>query len=110
MPSALVSWVALRASSIVVPATNLPDTRCPRDELSAMCRKVRLSERAMKAALNIGVLTVGFSCVWTNTWFYHKPFMAVICGLSRCSDVQIAAKSPTSGGGAREANDSLYLP
>src|SRR5256885_15129881 len=32
----------------------------------------------MKAALSIGVLMVGFSCVWANSWFYHKRFDAVI--------------------------------
>src|SRR5262249_4477830 len=102
MPSALVSRVAFKASSIVVPATNRPETRCPIEELSAMCRKERFSERAMKAALSIGLLKVGFSCVWANSWFYHKVFAAVIVRATFRSQ----EKAPLSGG-ADEKNTSL---
>src|SRR5262249_2626352 len=97
MPRALVSRVAFRASSIVVPATNRPETRCPIEELSAMCRKERFSERAMNAALSIGLLKVGFLCVWANSWFYHMLFAAVIPG----DNIQIARKSPIERRGSR---------
>src|SRR5438105_12105044 len=71
MPRALVSCVAFRASSTVVPATKRPETRCPREELSARCRKERFSERAIKAALNTRVLPVRSSWMRANSRFYH---------------------------------------